>query len=216
MQISLRNEEDVNAVTHAIGLMCGVIGAALVVWTAAARGTIWQISGCAVYGVTLVTAYAASTLSHVFRTPRLSHAFRIADQAVIFLLIAGTYTPVALTYLRGGGWWVLHAAIWGIALFGFISKAAFAHRVQLTQVSITLYVVLGWLPVLFTPLLIGVVPGRLLLWFLCGGLAYMAGTVFFIFDHRIRYFHAAWHLMVVAGSVCHFVGILLYCTSARH
>ena len=135
---------------------------------------------------------------------------------MIFLLIAGTYTPVALTYLRGGGWWVLHAAIWGNALFGFISKAAFAHRVQLTQVSITLYVVLGWLPVLFTPLLIGVVPGRLLLWFLCGGLAYMAGTVFFIFDHRIRYFHAAWHLMVVVGSVCHFVGILLYCTGTRH
>ena len=77
MQISLRNEEDVNAVTHAIGLMCGVIGAALVVWTAAARGTIWQVSGCVIYGVTLVTAYAASTLSHVFRTPRLSHVFRV-------------------------------------------------------------------------------------------------------------------------------------------
>jgi hemolysin III len=215
MQISFRDEETVNAATHAAGLACGVAAAAFLVWTAAMRGSAWQICGCTIYATTLVIAYAASTLSHAFRGPRLSHAFRIADQAVIFLLIGGTYTPVALSYLRGGGWWALHCAIWGIALFGFVSKAGFAHRVTLGAVSITLYVLLGWLPVLFTPLLIGVVPGRLLLWFLAGGLAYMAGTLFFMYDNRVRYFHAAWHLMVVLGSTLHFIGILLYCTASR-
>jgi hemolysin III len=215
MQISLRDEENVNAITHAAGLACAVAAAALLVWRATSRGSAWQVSSCTLYAFTLVTAYAASTLSHVFRGPRLSHAFRIADQAVIFLLIGGTYTPVALTYLRGGGWWVLHCMIWSIALFGFISKAGFAHRVTLGAVSITLYVLLGWMPVLFTPLLLGVVPGKLLLWFLAGGIAYMAGTIFFIFDNRVRYFHAAWHLMVVLGSALQFVGILLYCTAAH-
>lgn len=215
MQLSIGNEEDVNAATHALALLCGAAAGAFLVWAAIAHGSTWQILGCTIYAVTLVTAYAASTLSHVFRTPRLIHAFRIADQAIIFLLIAGTYTPVALTYLRGPNWWPLHGLIWGIALFGFITKAAFAHRVKLGAVSITLYVLLGWIPVFFTPFLIGVVPSRLLLWFLAGGLAYMAGTLFFFYDDRVRYFHAAWHLMVVAGSICHFVGILIYCTAAR-
>lgn len=215
MQLSIGNEEDVNAATHAFGLLCGAAAATILVWAAVMHGSAWQILGCAIYAVTLVTAYAASTLSHVFRTPRLIQAFRIADQAIIFLLIAGTYTPVALTYLRDPSWWPLHGLIWGIALFGFIRKAAFAHQVSLGAVSITLYVLLGWIPVFFTPFLIGVVPGRLLLWFLTGGLAYMAGTLFFMYDHRIRYFHAAWHLMVVVGSICHFIGILSYCTVAR-
>jgi len=215
MQVSLKSEENVNAATHALGLVSSAVAATFLVWAAVTHGTAWQIGGCAIYAATLVTAYAASTLSHAVRTPRLNHAFRIADQAIIFLFIAGSYTPVALTYLRGGGWWVLHGVIWGIALLGFLSKAAFTHRVEVGAVSITLYVLLGWTPVFFAPFLLRVVPGGLLLWYLAGGLAYMAGTVFFIYDNRVRYFHAAWHLMVIVGSLCHFVGILLYCTRVR-
>lgn len=208
-------EEKFNAATHALGLACGVAAGVFLVLVATRRGTAFQAAGCAIYVATLVAAYAASTLSHAFRSPRLTRTFRILDQALIFLFIAGTYTPVALTYLRGGHWWLLHGIVWGIALAGFVSKLAFEHRVELGAVSVTLYVLLGWIPVLATPFLLGVVPGRLMLWYLAGGLCYMAGIVFFTFDNRIRYFHAAWHLMVIAGSTLHFLAILAYCTAAR-
>lgn len=211
----LQDEENFNAATHALGLACGLAAGVFLGLVAARRGSAWQLAGCAVYAATLVATYAASTLSHVFRGPRLSRAFRIADQALIFLFIAGTYTPVALTYLRGGNWWLLHGVVWGIALAGFVSKVAFEHRVELGAVSVTLYVLLGWVPVLAAPFLWDVLPGRLMLWYLAGGLCYMAGIVFFTFDNRVRYFHAAWHLMVVAGSTLHFIAILAYCTTAR-
>lgn len=208
-------EETVNAITHGIGVLGGLLAAAFLVATAARHGGPWQLIGCALYGVTMVAAYVLSTLSHVVRKPHLREAFRIADQAAIFLFMAGTYTPVALTWLRTGPWWALHVTVWSIAMAGFLSKAVFTHRVTLGTVSTLLYVLLGWLPALFVWPMIGIVPGRLMLWYLAGGLCYMAGTVFFRYDHRVRYFHALWHVWVIAGTGCQYIGILHYCTGAR-
>lgn len=212
MSSAVQDEEFANAATHGLGLAFSVAASAFLLWVAGLRAGMWEIVGCAVYAATFVGAYTASTLSHLFREPRLRHTFRIIDQAVIFLFIAGTYTPVALTYLREGAWWIPTVLVWGIALVGFFSKAVFAHNVRLGAVSVLLYVVLGWLPV---PVLMIAAPRSLLVWFLAGGLFYMGGTVFFYYDNRIRYFHAAWHAMVIAGSACHFVGILKYCTLGR-
>jgi hemolysin III len=200
-------EEVANAATHALGLVAAAAGALMVVLAAARRGDAWHVLACAVYAATLVGAYAASTLSHVARTPRWRHAWRIADQAIIFLFIAGSWTPFAVAHLRGGAWWVLHAAVWAIAAFGFVSKTLFAHRVRLGTVSTGLYVLQGWLPLFAAPHM----PFAPAAWLVAGGVCYTAGLGFFAYDHRIRYFHAAWHVMVIAGSACHFLGILLYC-----
>lgn len=210
-----RHEERVNAATHAVGLAWAAAGA-LVLLTAAVRdGGPWQVLGCAFYAVTLLAAYAASTMSHLVSDPRRQRAWRAADQALIFLFIAGSYTPVALTWLRDGPWWLLHALVWGVALIGFVGKAVYAHRVELGTVSSALYVLLGWMPVAAAVPMMAVAPGRLLLWFLAGGVCYTLGAaVFFRLDHRVPFFHAAWHVLVMAGSACQYFGILFYCAAA--
>ncbi|HEY7117864.1 MAG TPA: hemolysin III family protein [Tepidisphaeraceae bacterium] len=208
------DEEHVNAATHALGLAGALAGAAALLVSAWRHGGAWEIWGCALYATTLLATYAASTLSHVVRRPRPQHVCRTADQALIFLFIAGSWTSIAFAWLRNGPWWILHAAIWGVALFGFASKAVFCHRVNLGAVSAGLYLVLGWLPILAARPLTTALPVPLQAWLVAGGVCYTGGLIFFSLDHRIRYFHAAWHVLVLGGSGCHFLGILLYCTGA--
>ena len=206
------HEEKLNVVTHALGLACATAAVGVLLSAALRRGGRWQVTACAIYATTLVAAYAASTLSHLFTDGVLRRAFRIADQAIIFLFIAGSYTPVSVAWLRGGGWWALFAAVWIVALIGFFSKALFAHRVHVGAVSIALYVLLGWLPLAAFIPTFSTLPRGLIGWVWAGGLCYTAGTLFFTYDNRVPYFHAAWHLLVLAGSTCHYLGILLYCT----
>jgi hemolysin III len=207
-----RHEENLNALTHALGLAAASAGAMALIWTAARDGDRAQLFGCAIYSVTLFAVYAASTLSHVFRRPRPRRALRVADQAAIFLFIAGSYTAVASTWLRGGNWWLLHAAVWGVALIGFTSKVVFSHRVDHGSVSTILYLILGWLPILAARPILATLPTNLLLWLAAGGFCYTIGVVFLLLDRR--FFHAAWHALVIAGSACHYLAILWCCTSA--
>jgi hemolysin III len=138
--------------------------------------------------------------------------FRALDQGFIYFLIAATYTPFSLAYLRTTEWWLLLGAVWGVALYGFVSKVFFAHRVE--AVSIWPYVLLGWLPIISVPALIHLVDDAAFWWMLVGGLCYTVGTVFLVCDQKVRHFHAIWHLLVIAGSACHFLAILLFVASA--
>jgi hemolysin III len=210
--LRLRGEDRVNAATHGLGLLLSLVGFQWLMSRAVQFADRWQIAGCAIYASALVAVYAASTLSHHFQRPRLRRFFRILDQAFIFLLIAGTFTPLSLSYLREGAWWLLFAMIWGIALLGFFSKAIFAHRVD--AVSTALHLVLGWLPVTAAKPMLSIVPGGLLWWMFYGGLCYTIGVVFLQRDEKVPYFHAVWHLLVIAGSACHFWGIYSYCATA--
>ena len=206
-------EELWNALTHGAGFVLAAVAAAVLLLEAVLRGGPWQVGACAVYAVTLLAAYAASTLSHVFRSPAARNAFRVADQALIFLFIAGSWTPIAAAWLRGGaGWWAFHAAMWAVALAGFTSKALFAHRVSVGTVSAALYLLLGWSPVLVARPLLHALPMPLCLWLLAGGVCYTLGLAFFWYDNRVPYFHAAWHVLVILGSACHYAGILNHCT----
>jgi hemolysin III len=208
-------EEFFNALTHGAGCVLAVVAAAVLLSQVLRQGDRWQVAAAGVYCATSVAAYAASTLSHVFQAPRARNAFRIADQALIFLFIAGSWTPIAATWLRHGhAWWVFHGAMWVVALGGFLSKALFAHRVSIGTVSTVLYLVLGWSPVLVSVPLVHALPMPLCLWLLAGGVCYTLGLLFFHFDDRVPYFHATWHLLVIAGSACHYLGILIYCTAA--
>jgi hemolysin III len=108
---------------------------------------------------------------------------------------------------------MLLAVIWAIALAGFVSKVFLAHRVHL--VSVAPYVFLGWLPVVAAPALVHAMPMNIFWWMLVGGLFYTVGTLFLIYDARVRHFHAVWHLCVIAGSACHFCGILFSVASNR-
>lgn len=202
-------EELANSITHGLGLAASLVGAAVLV-----RLADWQSAvgaGCLAYVVTLVAVYGASFLSHAVRTPVWRQRFRMLDQGFIYLLIAGTYTPYALAYL-GSEWSLLSAAMWAIALLGFASKVFARHRID--SVSLGLYLVLGWLPIVAARPLLERVPAEGLWWIVAGGLSYTAGTVFLRLDTRYRYFHAIWHVLVIAGSLCHYAGVLWYVVPA--
>lgn len=202
-----RNEEIANCVTHGIGCALAVAGTVVLTRAMAQHGDTLQIVGVSVYGATLMALYAASTLSHSFERPRLRHFFRTVDQVCIFLLIAGTFTPVALTYFREGWWWALFISMWGCAIAGIFCKL-FLTRLQ--NVAISAYVVMGWMPIVAVRPIMDLMPRGAMLWFAAGGLCYTLGVVFLMRDERVRYFHAIWHVLVIAGSACHYYAVLAY------
>ena len=201
-------DESANVLTHAIGLLLGIPAAAVLLVAADRSADSWLFVGCVIYASTMVALYAASTLSHLFhQTPRREF-FRRLDQACIYLFIVGTYTPFSLGYLRTGPGWLLLALMWTIALVGFLAKIAWGHRVDAT--TTWGYIALGWLPSLAVLPLSRVLPSPALWWMLFGGLSYTLGVGFLKNDTKIRYFHALWHVSVLAGTAWHYFAILLY------
>jgi hemolysin III len=198
-------EEWCNSLTHGIGAVLSVVGAFSLLGRMDAGRDMTIYLGCAVYLATLLGVYVCSTMSHYIEHPTWKQTFRVFDQAFIYLLIVGSYTPIAAMYLHGGGFSVLFWSMWAIALVGFLSKTLLKHRVD--SIATGAYVALAWMPMLGAPKAWSMVPGSALLLIACGGVCYMLGLVFFMRDHRVRYAHAAWHVLVMAGSAFHFYAI---------
>ena len=199
------SDEFANATTHGIGLLIALAGALAILPGVLAHGDSRLIIGSGLYLTSLVAVYAMSTLSHVATSVKWKSLFRKYDQAFIYLLIVATYTPFSLAYLSGRVWSVLLVVMWTVALVGFAAKTIFAHRVE--TVSIASYVLLGWMPIVALPTIWRSAPTEAFDLIIAGGACYMAGILFFVNDELVRYFHAAWHLLVIAGSACHFVAI---------
>jgi hemolysin III len=199
-------EELVNSATHGFGFVLAVSGALMMAGPLVENSDAVSAFGGGLYLASLMSVYAMSTMSHCAKSPNWKRLFRRLDQGAIYLLIAATYTPFSLRYLPNSWWTLLLAAMWGVALFGFVAKVFFAHRVDL--VSTVPYVLLGWMPVISAPAMLQVMPIGVFWWMLLGGMCYTLGTLFLIYDQRVRHFHAVWHLFVIAGSACHFYGIL--------
>lgn len=199
-------EEIANAVTHGAGLLLSIAGFVALLLVSV-QGTIWQLIGCTIYGATLVLLYAASTCYHSCRSPGTRKFFRAVDHCCIYLLIAGTYTPFTLTLMRGGWGWTLFGLVWSIAAAGIVFKTFFTGRFEF--LSTLAYVLMGWLIVIALKPFIEHVPFPAIMWLLAGGLLYTGGVLFYHFD-RIRYFHAIWHLFVLAGSICQFCAVMFY------
>jgi hemolysin III len=195
-----RREELANTLTHGIGILASVAGVVVLLVLSALGGDPWRIVSTAIFGATLITLYTASTLYHAVRSDRARRRLKVFDHCAIYLLIAGTYTPFLLVGLRGGWGWSLFGVIWGLAVAGIVFKLFFTGRFKLLSTAI--YLGMGWLIVLaIGPMLRQLAPSTLG-WLLAGGLAYSAGTFFYL-SRRISYAHAIWHLFVIAGSVCH-------------
>jgi len=131
---------------------------------------------------------------------------KVFDHCMIYVLIAGTYTPFTLTGLRGPWGWTLFGVIWSLALAGIVFKLYFTGRFQ--WLSTGIYICMGWLVVVAAEPLMRSVPATALAWLLAGGIAYTVGTVFYM-SRRLPYAHAIWHAFVLAGSVCHFAAVLI-------
>ena len=133
---------------------------------------------------------------------------RVLDHQAIYLLIAGTYTPFTLVTLSGStGWWMF-GAIWSLALLGMVIDALPLRGTRVLPVAI--YLVMGWLVVLALDPLLLVLPRAGFYWLLAGGIFYTSGVVFYVLDKRYQWMHEVWHMFVLAGSICHYVAILVY------
>jgi len=201
------SDETLNFLTHALGFALSLVGSVVLILAARAYGDFWQILGCAIYGACLIALYAASTLSHSFEQPKARSFFRMLDQVCIFLLIAGTYTPFALAFMRDGWLWVVLLMMWLLAAVGIMFKLLFR---RLDNVATFFYVAMGWMPVFAVRPIMDRVPGDALLLLLLGGVLYTVGTLFLHRDERVRYFHALWHLFVLAASACHYLAVILF------
>jgi hemolysin III len=200
-----------NAITHGIGAIAAIVGAVYLI-AASTCGSARHVVGCTVFAVTLVLVYVCSTLYHSLVRTRARHVLQVLDHSAIYLLIAGTYTPFTLVSLRGRVGWILFAVVWSLAVAGVIFKSFAVNRFAVA--SALVYLFQGWFVVVAGGPLMRAVGLHGMLWLGAGGLAYTLGVVFFALD-RLRYFHATWHLFVLAGSIAHYFAILFYVVPAR-
>jgi hemolysin III len=205
-------EEIANAVTHGVGIVLSIAGLAVLSGFAASLGDGWHVTACSVFGASLVLCYAASTLYHAIPHPKAKQVLRALDHSAIFLLIAGTYTPVTLVSLRGPWGWSLFGTVWGLAVAGILFRLLLRGRMR--WITVLLYVAMGWTVLVAAgPMLENLHPGALWL-LLAGGLCYTGGIAFYLW-RRLPYHHAVWHCFVLAGSVLHFFAVLFYVIPLR-
>lgn len=198
------SQEAVNAWTHGLGFLLS-LPAGLALYQLVLEHREEMAYACLTYSLSLTAMYLFSTLSHAVREPGLRHRFRAFDQGVIYLLIAGTFTPFVWSYMDSWPRRALLAAIWMAAVAGFYSKVFARHRID--NMAPIPYILLGWLP---SMVLLGYVSLECFMMMAIGGLLYTLGTLFLQNDHRSWYFHAIWHLMVILASACHYFAIAVF------
>ncbi|KMT21149.1 PAQR family membrane homeostasis protein TrhA [Clostridium cylindrosporum] len=202
-----KGEEIANAITHGIGLLLAIAALVLLIVCGVNYGDVWYMVSSIIYGVTLIVLYMGSTLYHSIPNINVKKILRIVDHSSIFLLIAGTYTPFTLTILRGSLGWTIFGVVWGCTLFGIFMKIFFLEKFE--KISTFMYIGMGWFIVIaLKDIIMALSTGGLVLLVL-GGLSYTVGCIFYAKD-KWPYNHAVWHLFVLAGSVFHFLTILLY------
>lgn len=199
-------EEIFNSVSHGVGVVLACVGFGILIVLSALYGDAWAVSSSIVYSFSLFALYLASTLYHACPNRRVKGVLQVLDHCSIFLLIAGTYTPYTLITLRGALGWTLFAVVWGAAIVGVVLNAIDVQKYS--RISMVCYVAMGWVVVLaIRPLMASLAWNGLVLLAL-GGVFYTVGIVFYVI--RRSYMHSIWHLFVLAGSVCHYLSILLY------
>jgi hemolysin III len=200
-------DELASSVIHGIGIVLSVAGLAVLVAFAALHGNALTVVACAVFGISLVLLYTASTLYHSVSVVAARPALRALDHIAIYVLIAGTYTPFTLIALPGAWGWSLFVAVWVLALAGSAVELGLFKRYH--KLAVLLYVGMGWIGMIaFRPLSDYLQGGGMVL-LIGGGVAYTLGVPFYLW-RRLPYHHALWHVFVLAGSVLHFLAVLLY------
>ena len=197
-------EEIVNSITHGIGALLSVVALVVLIVVAGNHGDALHLVSFSIYGSTLILLYLSSTLYHSFSSPRIKNLFARFDHVSIFLLIAGTYTPILLTSIRGVWGWTLFGIIWGLALVGAVIRSIYLHRFRKLMVAV--YLLMGWMFVIAGKQVYLSLPSISLTFLILGGIAYSVGVIFYMW-RKLPYSHGIWHLFVLAGSVLHFFAI---------
>lgn len=205
-----RPEELAHALTAGLGIVACAVA---LPWLAyVSFGDTARLIAALVFGASALAMFVTSVIYHWERDPGRKVAFRKLDHAAIYLLIAGTYTPVALLALRGVQGWVLFAIVWTLAALGIVAKTTVGFRFP--RLSTLLYLAMGWICILVIQPLSVNLTGAELTWLIAGGLVYTAGVPFYVWKSR-RFTHAIWHLFVLGGVACHFAAVVSLVDGAR-
>ncbi len=208
MNISIKTNEIVNSLTHFVGLLLSVVALILMLIRSANFGTTTSVVSAAVFGTSLTMLYLASTLYHATKYSRKKYLYNKLDHSAIYVLIAGTYTPITIVLLQGGWGWTIFCVQWGLAIFGILFKFIW-YKKKYRAVSAWAYVAMGLVIVVATGPLIEKLATPGLIWLAAGGVSYITGVLFYL-SKRIPFAHGIFHLFVLGGSFCHFMSIYNY------
>lgn len=201
-------EEIANAVTHGVAALLSIAGlAVLVAFAVLYSGSPKVVAVVSIFGASMVFLYTASTLYHSIPNPRAKKVLQYLDHSMIYVLIAGSYTPFCLITLQGYTGIGLLCAVWLIAIAGISLQAVLLHKAD--WINCLLYLSMGWLAVFVIDPLVSTLDSTGLALLVAGGLAYTVGVVFYIFE-RIPFSHAIWHTFVFAGTTLQFFSVLFY------
>ena len=205
-RVQSQGEEIANSISHGAGLVGALVGTPFLVMHAVMRGNAGFIVGTSVFASSMILLYLASALYHAWPRGKTKRRFQIIEHCAIFILIAGTYTPLTLGILRGELGWALFGVNWGLAIAGVVLKAFYktAHPI----LSTCLYLLMEWLLVLAAKPLFAGMPSAGLFLLVAGGLSYTAGVAFFATGLRVPYGHFIWYLFVITGTTCHYFLVL--------
>ncbi|PQL93622.1 PAQR family membrane homeostasis protein TrhA [Apibacter adventoris] len=201
IKIAKDKYELLNTVSHATGIVLGIVGLIFLLIknrsiTAYSTLSIWM------YGISIIILYTSSTIYHLFSNEKMKRKARILDHMSIYLLIAGTYTPICLITLANNSGWTLFFIVWTIATIGVIMKVFLTGKVD--KLSLFLYLAMGWMIIFDIKNVIELMASYALLYLVIGGVFYTLGTIFYAIE-KIPYSHFIWHLFVLGGSTAHYV-----------
>ncbi len=206
--------EPINSISHGAGAIASIVGLTLLIVFSSLKGSAWHVVSFTIFGSTLVMMFTSSSLYHGLKitASKLSILRRI-DHIMIYLLIAGTYTPICLVPLRGPWGWSIFGVVWGLALIGIILKIFFMNVPRL--ISTIIYLIMGWVCIVAIYPIVTILQGACIAWLFAGGLFYSIGAVIYSLKKPNPFpgvfgFHEIWHLFVISGSFCHFWLVFKY------
>lgn len=206
-----RKEELANSISHGLGAIFGLVALVLMIVFASIKGNAWHVVSLTIYGSTLFILFLSSTLNHSLKPGKAKDFFHNFDQIAIYLLIAGTYTPLALVELKMNWGWVMFGIEWGLALAGIVSKIFLPNKFEkgVNIFTIISFIVMGWLLLFFLIPIFNEIPLQAIILIFIGGGLYTLGTLFFKLE-KMKYHHLIWHIFVLGGSVLHFIAIFRF------
>ena len=205
-------EELINSISHGIGACLSVAALVLCIVQAAVNGTAAGVVGASIYGSTLIILYCMSTLYHAITNKTARRVFRVFDHTSIYLLIAGTYTPITLVTLKGALGWTLFGVVWGIAVLGIVFNSVNIEKFK--AFSMISYIVMGWCCIVGIKDIIANMEKGGLIFLVLGGVLYTVGIIFYALK-KLRYMHSVWHIFVLSGSIMHFFCVYFYVLPVR-
>jgi len=206
-------KDPVSGISHLVGAIFSLAALTVLVVLSSYHATVWHIVSFSIYGASMTLLYLASAAYHIFNLGETgTRRLKKVDHVMIFMMIAGTYTPFCLIPLRGGWGWSIFGVVWGMAVLGIFFKLFFIHAPRV--ISTVIYIIMGWISVVAIYPIVKNIPTGGVIWLVAGGLFYTIGAVVYALKRpnfsKHFGFHEIWHFFVLAGSTCHFMTMVLY------